>query len=136
MPADIKVIDFINGLIVPESWPNPAYAAGLYNLVQRVYLCLFCEVGDDEDDPTFGAGIRSTLGPIQGPTNDEATQAATLMLKKVQSDLSGNSSTDPSEVLTDLILNSIDYDETATAWRLSITIVSGSTKATIGVSNA
>jgi len=58
------------------------------------------------------------------------------MLKKVQSDLSGNSSTDPSEVLTDLILNSIDYDETATAWRLSITIVSGSTKATIGVSNA
>ena len=136
MPSDIKVIDFVDGVIVPETWPNPAYVAGLYNLIQRIYKCMFTEVGDDEDDPTFGGGIRSTLGPLQGPNNDQATQAAQQMLKKIKADLSGNTSTDPAEQLKDLVLNSIEYDTDATAWRLSITVVSASTQATISASNA
>jgi hypothetical protein len=133
MPQDLKVIDFIDDKVVPRTWPRAAYVGGIYNLVQRVYKCMLTEPGDDEDDPTFGGGIRSALQAIPGQQVDKARLAASAMLKKVKSDLLVNYSEDPEERLVDLQLSDIKFDYETTGWRLAVTVVTVASQATIGV---
>jgi len=102
--------------------------AGAYNLVQRIYMNLVTEPGSVEDDPEWGAGLRSSMFPIPGNQPDRARQVASAVLTKCRLDLQSNYSSDPAERLVDLRLEDIYYDPDVAGWRMSATVVSETTQ--------
>jgi hypothetical protein len=130
---DLKVIAIVDDQLFPSTWPNPAFVESTYNLVQRIYMCLVTQPGDVEDDPAYGAGLRGALLGIPGQQVDRARAAVSAVLQKCKADLQGNLSSDPSEQLVDLRLESLEYDIDVTAWRVGVTIVSGAAQTTLTV---
>jgi hypothetical protein len=133
MPLDVKVLALSGNRLVGATWPNPAQVEGTYNLIQRIYMNLVTEPGSVEDDPEYGAGLRSSMFPIPGNLPDRARQVASAVLTKCRLDLQSNNSPDPAERLVDLRLEDIYYDPDVAGWRLSVTVVSEATQLTIPV---
>ncbi len=131
MPLDMKVLALQGNRLVASSWPNPAEVSGTYNLIQHIYKNLLTEPGEVEDDPEFGAGLRSALLPIPGQLVDQAKHAAAAVLAKCKKDLQSSFSSDPAERLADLRLVSIEFATDIAAWVLAVTVVSEVSSQTI-----
>ena len=133
MPLDVKVLSLSGDRFVGCTWPNPSPVAGTYNLVQRIYMNLVTEPGSVEDDPEWGAGLRSSMFPIPGNQVDRARQVAAAVLTKCRLDLQSYQSPDPAERLVDLRLDEIYFDSDVAGWRMSVTVVSETTQLLIPV---
>ncbi len=132
MALDIKFLEDSGGFLVGSMWPNPDAVEGSYGLAQLITKCLLTNPGDDAFDPAYGAGIKRALQGIPGQNVDDATQAITAVIEKVKLDLATTrSSSDPEERLSDLRLISVSYDLNATAWLISILVVTDATEFTL-----
>jgi hypothetical protein len=132
MPLDLKVLTLLGeGRLVGATWPRPDFVESGYNLLQRIYMNLVTEPGDVEDDPEWGAGIRSAMLGIPGQQIERARQVAAAVLTKCKLDLQQSLSSDPAERLVDLRLEDVEYSTDIVSWFVTATVVSETSVTTL-----
>lgn len=124
MPVDMKFISTENagGQLQAQLWPRPAYAEGLFSLVQKIYKCLLTKPGISEADPDFGADLIGAVQGISGQEINRAEEAVAGALQKCVSDLAVDPPNDPAQRLIALRLVLLEYDTTSTAWLIDVEV--------------
>ena len=132
MTLDLKIISSdANGLLNPNTWPNPDFVEGLYSLVSRIYKNLLTVPGTDAFDPGWGSDLRGALtramisvGPEDQAANQLGKAVVQAVAQKCRLDLATEPAASPDQQLSSLGVNDVVYDVTQTAWNVSFTVVS------------
>jgi len=129
VPEDLRIVTIGSRVLRGKIWPASSAVSGEGNLVQRVFINLLTDPGDDESDPEWGSGLRQRIRGIAGQDIQRARTAVSAALAKCASDVRDamSASTDPTERLESLTLNTLEYDQLAAAWRCSVVLDSEAT---------
>lgn len=131
MALDFQIIAFTpSGRIQCASWPNPSFVDGDYGFIQTLYKCLLTDPGDDAFDPSWGAGLVSSLRAVYGNETAKATEVVGAALLKAAEDLR-----DTYKDLVRISATRVEYSVPDTAWQVDLLLetTSGSLRVTLPV---